>query len=860
MLWKYCLEGYGELRGVLRSVLRGIGAAIITCLMMGRWFKEAVWIPAAEFWIDSIMGSGEESLKSLIREVFAFCTRIVNGFFSWVVAALPKEPLGRVLSTKKSRAHAWQGWWAEHRPSTFNAIIARDRPPAVLTSKSSPQRMRLQHPGQEDTGSLLGRISAAAIRVVGATWSSICTLVRKMPGWQKLSRQAGSTARQAGKIRRRGSDLFDRPSGVGMSERSDRRGFVEELCLRCEIAVTAAFDTARWLVRAILRVPATKPPTVSAGARMGMERSGSGGISVGTSPRRSGGPLRRSLSFSSYEALHGVSTALDVIRNAGYPVEPHIVTTSDGYILQMERIPRKGARDVVFFMHGILDTSMGWVCNGVTGSSAFAAFDAGFDVWLGNSRANPPRLHKDPQKQGAAYWHYSVNELGMEDVAAQVDHIHVIKTMELTAGTVRSDGSHVTRGTATAAIDSARRASFEASALNGVRRSHSEMTFRQSDFQTGAMPCQEFAGEILKLPNKEAIRAANRHRGGSEPRELHADVARRNDNYESSSPCTGKHDGENSASNNQQQDSPNSHVDDERGFRTDPSTSPCRDDAKASTSVDSESVQGQRCFERGDVKEFSTMHDPELYRLRAVGHSLGGAALLIYATMCCRAGRPHHLYRLILLTPAGILKKAPWAMWPLRIFVPPLSRLLQLMWPGVGTAAYVPSSLLRWLTFKVLVDLQQIPALNQLTVTGLRMVMNGDSSQWDKALQMPHYNSRAMPAISFHTGVHLVQWASSGCFTLFDYGSRATNREHYGQDTPLDVMEEYGSLHCPVDICAGRADGIIAKENVVVHYEAFKTAGARVTFREFDFGHLDFTFGVKDELRHFVLSRLLQRN
>jgi len=56
-------------------------------------------------------------------------------------------------------------------------------------------------------------------------------------------------------------------------------------------------------------------------------------------------------------------------------------------------LPIAGARDVVFFMHGILDTSMGWVCNGVTGSNAFAAYDAGFDVWLGNSRANPPRLH-----------------------------------------------------------------------------------------------------------------------------------------------------------------------------------------------------------------------------------------------------------------------------------------------------------------------------------------------------------------------------------------------------------------------------------------------------------------------------------
>lgn len=44
-------------------------------------------------------------------------------------------------------------------------------------------------------------------------------------------------------------------------------------------------------------------------------------------------------------------------------------------------------------MHGILDTSMGWVSNGVTGSQAFAAYDQGFDVWLGNSRANPPRVH-----------------------------------------------------------------------------------------------------------------------------------------------------------------------------------------------------------------------------------------------------------------------------------------------------------------------------------------------------------------------------------------------------------------------------------------------------------------------------------
>ena len=63
------------------------------------------------------------------------------------------------------------------------------------------------------------------------------------------------------------------------------------------------------------------------------------------------------------------------------------------------------ARDCVFFMHGVLDTSMGWVSNGITGSQAFAAYDQGFDVWLGNSRANPPRDHIGARESvSAALW------------------------------------------------------------------------------------------------------------------------------------------------------------------------------------------------------------------------------------------------------------------------------------------------------------------------------------------------------------------------------------------------------------------------------------------------------------------------
>jgi hypothetical protein len=39
---------------------------------------------------------------------------------------------------------------------------------------------------------------------------------------------------------------------------------------------------------------------------------------------------------------------------------------------------------------GVLDTSLTWVAGGITGSQAFAAWDRGFDVWLGTSRCNPP--------------------------------------------------------------------------------------------------------------------------------------------------------------------------------------------------------------------------------------------------------------------------------------------------------------------------------------------------------------------------------------------------------------------------------------------------------------------------------------
>ncbi len=63
------------------------------------------------------------------------------------------------------------------------------------------------------------------------------------------------------------------------------------------------------------------------------------------------------------------------------------------------------------------------------------------------------------------------------------------------------------------------------------------------------------------------------------------------------------------------------------------------------------------------------------------------------------------------------------------------------------------------------------------------MLLNGDKSQWDRALGMPHYNATEMPAVSFETACHLVQWCKDGRFTLFDYGTPRANRYVSLEDT-----------------------------------------------------------------------------
>ena len=262
-------------------------------------------------------------------------------------------------------------------------------------------------------------------------------------------------------------------------------------------------------------------------------------------------------------------------------------------------------------------------------------------------------------------------------------------------------------------------------------------------------------------------------------------------------------------------------------------------------------------------QQLSPSEPPEPYNLRVVAHSLGGAAALIYMVMRLRSGRPHRVRRLVLLTPAGFHARLPWSLWP-ALTLAPLAHWVMRLVLGAGAAAplYIPTSSARLLTFRFMLDLARLPALGDLLRAFMRFALGGDRSQWDRAAQLPHYNARAMPAVSFHQGLHFVQLWRSGRFQLFDYGSRAANLAHYGRSTPPDVAAEYWRLDVPVDVAAGAHDGVIPPADVKRHVAAMRAAGVDVGYREFRLAHLDFTLpavGARDELRYFVLDRLKRR-
>jgi len=89
-------------------------------------------------------------------------------------------------------------------------------------------------------------------------------------------------------------------------------------------------------------------------------------------------------------------TFAEIVNKNHYPLVQYSITTEDGYILKLFRIPNSkdsafdhkssSLKQPILFQHGIFDSSDGWICNSAEKCFPFILADLGYDVWLSNSR------------------------------------------------------------------------------------------------------------------------------------------------------------------------------------------------------------------------------------------------------------------------------------------------------------------------------------------------------------------------------------------------------------------------------------------------------------------------------------------
>ncbi|GAB1605386.1 gastric triacylglycerol lipase-like [Argonauta hians] len=143
--------------------------------------------------------------------------------------------------------------------------------------------------------------------------------------------------------------------------------------------------------------------------------------------------------------------ASQLITSKGYPCEDYTVRTEDGFYLEMQRIPHgidnknsSKVRPVVFLQHGLLGCSTNFLSNLANESLAYILADAGYDVWLGNSRGTTYGLHHDVYPTSSKiFWQWSFDQMAAFDLPASLDLVTKVTGHETMYYVAHSQGSLV---------------------------------------------------------------------------------------------------------------------------------------------------------------------------------------------------------------------------------------------------------------------------------------------------------------------------------------------------------------------------------------------------------------------------------
>lgn len=134
-----------------------------------------------------------------------------------------------------------------------------------------------------------------------------------------------------------------------------------------------------------------------------------------------------------------VLSAPAMIASNGYDCETHSVV-SQGHVLTIHRIPRpkKGGptpNNTVILQHGLFDSSANFIINGPEKSLGYVLADAGYDVWISNTRGNRySREHLKYKTNTKEFWNFSFDEIARYDMPAIIDYILKIKGSDTKIG------------------------------------------------------------------------------------------------------------------------------------------------------------------------------------------------------------------------------------------------------------------------------------------------------------------------------------------------------------------------------------------------------------------------------------------